>query len=203
MKTKYHSDVVGAEAAGCQAYGVATGIYNKHRIYLDQWNPWHPFDCAYDFQQAQSLCQNSKTWIDQHLKHGLDDFRIESFQSATELWALLESIDFGLGAESWLEDSSQTFGTLYYRDIFRCIKFLLAYIPFATHLDFELVRLADSEGCHVYSEMNTGNWWWDTQEQLPQGATIVPVIFAFDKTHLTNFSGDKQAWPLYMTIGNI
>ena len=60
MKTKYHSDVVGVEAAGGQAYGVATGLYNKYRIYLDQWNPWHPFDCAYDFQQAQSLCQNSK-----------------------------------------------------------------------------------------------------------------------------------------------
>jgi hypothetical protein len=142
-------------------------------------------------------------WIDRHLKHGLDDFRIESFQSATELWALLESIDFGLGAESWLEDSSQTFDTLYYQDIFRCIKFLLTHILFAMHLDFQPVRLADSEGCRIYSEMNTGDWWWDSQEQLPQGATIVPLIFASDKTHLTNLSGDKQAWPLYMTIGNI
>jgi hypothetical protein len=51
--------------------------------------------------------------------------------------------------------------------------------------------------------MNTGDWWWDTQDQLPAGATIVPVIGASDKTHLTNFSGDQHTWPLYLTIGNI
>jgi len=31
----------------------------------------------------------------------------------------------------------------------------------------------------------------------------VPVICASDKTHLTKFSGDQHAWPLYITIGNI
>ena len=31
----------------------------------------------------------------------------------------------------------------------------------------------------------------------------MPVICASDKTHLTNFSGDQHAWPLYLTIGNI
>jgi hypothetical protein len=51
--------------------------------------------------------------------------------------------------------------------------------------------------------MNTGDWWWDTQDQLPTGATIVPVVCASDKTHLTNFSGDQHAWPLYLKIGNI
>jgi hypothetical protein len=29
------------------------------------------------------------------------------------------------------------------------------------------------------------------------------VIIASDKTHLSNFSGDKSAWPVYLTIGNI
>jgi len=31
----------------------------------------------------------------------------------------------------------------------------------------------------------------------------VLVICASAKTHLTNFSGDQHAWPLYLTIGNI
>ena len=35
------------------------------------------------------------------------------------------------------------------------------------------------------------------------GATILPVIIASDKTQLSNFSGDKSAWPVYLTIGNI
>ncbi|KAF8416585.1 hypothetical protein EV426DRAFT_509221, partial [Tirmania nivea] len=38
---------------------------------------------------------------------------------------------------------------------------------------------------------------------LPIGATLVPVLFASDATHLTNFSGDSKVWPLYMSIGNI
>ena len=31
----------------------------------------------------------------------------------------------------------------------------------------------------------------------------MPILFASDETHLTNFSGDKKLWPVYMSIGNI
>jgi hypothetical protein len=51
--------------------------------------------------------------------------------------------------------------------------------------------------------MNTGNWWWDTQDQLLAGTMIVAVICASDKTHMTNCSGDHHAWLLYLTISNI
>ena len=32
---------------------------------------------------------------------------------------------------------------------------------------------------------------------------MVPIIGLSDQTHLTNFLGDKKAWQVYMTIGNI
>jgi hypothetical protein len=68
--------------------------------------------------------------------------------------------------------------------------------------------------------MWTGDWWWDTQVskinhlfrlnlftylqmKLPPGAIVAPVILASDKTNLSQFGGDKQAWPVYLTIGNI
>jgi hypothetical protein len=35
------------------------------------------------------------------------------------------------------------------------------------------------------------------------GAVVAPLIIATDKTTLTRFSGDKQAYPVYLTIGNI
>lgn len=38
---------------------------------------------------------------------------------------------------------------------------------------------------------------------LPPGATIAPVILSSDKTKLSQFQGDKSAWPVYLTIGNI
>ena len=41
------------------------------------------------------------------------------------------------------------------------------------------------------------------QSKLPKGATLAPVIIATDKTQLTQFSGSKAAYPVYLTIGNI
>jgi hypothetical protein len=35
------------------------------------------------------------------------------------------------------------------------------------------------------------------------GATIAALIISSDKTQLTQFRGDKKAWPVYLTIGNI
>ena len=32
---------------------------------------------------------------------------------------------------------------------------------------------------------------------------VAPVILSSDKTALSVFSGDKKAWPVYLTIGNI
>lgn len=36
-----------------------------------------------------------------------------------------------------------------------------------------------------------------------EGAVVCPVIIASDKTSLSQFGGDKSAWPVYLTIGNI
>jgi len=37
------------------------------------------------------------------------------------------------------------------------------------------------------------DWWWETQEQLPLGATVVLIILASDKTQLTQHTGGKKA----------
>jgi len=96
-KTKARRQVVGVENAGGKAYGKATGLYNKHGQYSVQWNPWHPFRSADDYQHAQSFSQQTKTWINQHLRRGLDNFQIESLHSADALRKLLSELDFGLG----------------------------------------------------------------------------------------------------------
>ena len=38
-KTKPHRQVVGVENEGGKVFGKATGLYNKHRKYSEQWNP--------------------------------------------------------------------------------------------------------------------------------------------------------------------
>jgi len=114
------------------------------------------------FNLLNHLANKTKTSIDQHLRHGLDHFKIESFQSADALQKALAEINFGLGDDSGIEDHSHVFGTLFYKDIFKCIQFLLAHLPFQAHLDFDRVRLADLECLQIYSKINTGDWWWDT-----------------------------------------
>ena len=32
---------------------------------------------------------------------------------------------------------------------------------------------------------------------------MVPILLTSDQTHLTNFSGDKKLWPVYISLGNI
>jgi len=109
-KTKAHRQVVGVENAGGKAYGNATGLYNKHRKYSEQWNPWHPFRSAHGFQQTKLFSQQTKTWIDQHLRHGLDNIKIESLQSADAMQKPLSELDFGLGNHSWNQHDSHFFG---------------------------------------------------------------------------------------------
>jgi hypothetical protein len=41
------------------------------------------------------------------------------------------------------------------------------------------------------------------QKKLPIDSTIAPLILSSDKTQLTQFQGDKSAWPVYLTVGNI
>ena len=139
----------------------------------------------------------------QHLRHGLDNFNIKLFQSADTLQKLLSRFNFRLSNYSWIEDHSHIFGTLYYRDNLKCIQFLLAHLAFQAHLKFKLVIFADFECRRIYSKMNTGNWGWVTLDQLSAEATIVPVICASDKTHLTNFSDNHHTWLLYLMISNI
>jgi hypothetical protein len=54
-QTKAHIHVVGVEIVRGKLYGKVTGLYNKLQMYTEQWNPWHPFWSAHDFQQSQSF----------------------------------------------------------------------------------------------------------------------------------------------------
>jgi len=58
---------------------------------------------------------------------------------------------------------------------------------------FSPVRQYLSAGTKIYNKLNTADWWWETQKQLPLGATIVPIILASDKTQLTQYAGGKKA----------
>ncbi|KAL6305981.1 hypothetical protein BKA93DRAFT_816611 [Sparassis latifolia] len=94
---------------------------------------------------------------------------------------------------------------LWLRDPVECVRELIGNPLFRDSMAYVPERaFADKEGSRrIYDEMWTGEWWWETQEKLPEGAVVAPVILSSDKTKLSQFRGDQSAWPVYLSIGNI
>lgn len=113
---------------------------------------------------------------------------------------------------------------LWRRNPVDCIKDLLGNPLFRDCLEYAPHRLFEDHlgEKRVIGEMWTADWWdqlqvstfvpcmvsstplpTSNQNILPAGATIAPVILASDKTQLSVMSGDKSAWPVYLSIGNI
>ncbi|KAJ3486481.1 hypothetical protein NLJ89_g11806 [Agrocybe chaxingu] len=95
--------------------------------------------------------------------------------------------------------------TIRYRNPLEAIKSLWGDPGLASHLVYRPRKIFShsSQENRIYTEMWTGQWWHAVQSQLPDGATLAPVIIATDKTQLTQFSGGKVAYPVYLTLGNI
>ena len=56
----------------------------------------------------------------------------------------------------------------------------------------------------IYLDLRTSLLIANTsQESLPDGSTVVPVILGSDKTMLSTLSGNKTAWPVHLSIGNL
>ncbi|CCO36287.1 hypothetical protein BN14_10419 [Rhizoctonia solani AG-1 IB] len=94
---------------------------------------------------------------------------------------------------------------IWMRDILEVVKELLGNIAYGKQLVFvpQKIYLDGTGGQRKIDEMWTADWWNEIQAKLPPGATVIPIIISSDATQLTNFSGGKSAWPVYITIGNI
>jgi hypothetical protein len=112
---------------------------------------------------------------------------------------------------------------LWMRDLAEVARELIGDPAFLGHIQysFQMVFVDGRNGPERgFNEMWTADWWRVTevwrytycqkilvlifaQARLPNGATLIPIILASDKTKLGNFCGNKQAWPVYATIGNI
>ncbi|KIM71945.1 hypothetical protein PILCRDRAFT_16583 [Piloderma croceum F 1598] len=116
--------------------------------------------------------------------------------------------DKEVGTQShWLKDYLQPTGTpgqsaQSYFEMVREEQKMNGNLPWAPFKDEEEWELAQWLITDV-GQNATDKYLKLPIKHLPEGATIAPVIIASDKTHLSNFSGDKSTWPVYLTIGNI
>ncbi|KAG8993874.1 hypothetical protein FRB90_000576 [Tulasnella sp. 427] len=93
----------------------------------------------------------------------------------------------------------------FYRDPLECVEALYGNPAWADvlHVAPERHYTDATKATRIYNEMNTGKWWWRQQKKLKRGATVVPLIVSSDKTSLKVLSTGKDAYPAYLTIGNI
>ncbi|KAG9123650.1 hypothetical protein FRC07_014386 [Ceratobasidium sp. 392] len=181
--------------------------------------PWDPFVSLDEWELAQWLLVHgiSKSALDEFMKLRIISKNLHlSFTSYHTLYKRMNDLP---GGPEWKKDVIKLQGNrynrhgrrlserleLWFRDPVAVMKDLLAQPDFVDMLVYEpretYVDQTLSE--RVYHEMWTGEWWLNLQRLLPHGATVVPLILSSDKTHLTNYSGNKEAWPIYLTLGNI
>ncbi|KAI0684824.1 hypothetical protein BC835DRAFT_1461247 [Cytidiella melzeri] len=81
---------------------------------------------------------------------------------------------------------------IFYRDIIECIRSLFGDPDSEVYLVFAPEKHYTDAGKtkRMFHDMQTGRWWWATQEEVERdspGATIIPIIISTDKTQLTLF----------------
>ncbi|KAI6023692.1 hypothetical protein PISMIDRAFT_103675 [Pisolithus microcarpus 441] len=175
---------------------------------------WAPFHNEAEWELVRFLVKNiGQTRIDELLKLDINGMSFDNAQS------LLKYMDQLHTRPAWTcemidveGDIVAEDGTLKHKQLelwqynpVECIWELMgnpafreamSYVPKHAYTD------ARGKNC-IYDEMWTGEWWWDMQKRLPEGAMVTPVILSSDKMTLSQFSRDKKAWPVYLTIGNI
>ncbi|KAH9918422.1 uncharacterized protein B0H18DRAFT_824378, partial [Fomitopsis serialis] len=152
--------------------------------------PWEPFESEMDWRFA--------SWA---IQEGLTQGLGLSYHNSR---ALLQHVDSLPERAEWTErllsfkDRPNEKHLLQFRDIIQAIRTLLGNPEHADRIVYRPRRLfSDASRKHrLYNEMWTGRWWHAVQSLLPVGAAVAPVIIATDKTQLTQFSGNKAAYPV-------
>ncbi|TFK53168.1 hypothetical protein OE88DRAFT_1626862 [Heliocybe sulcata] len=182
----------------------------SHQMNASADNPWAPFASKLDWEVARwaKLRGPGSTALTELLQiDGVHELLNLSFKDADTLNKVIDALP---GRPKFKREELVVAGEvfdLHYRDVIECIHALYGDPEFAVDLVFAPERhYADEDRTiRVYSNMYTGKWWWATQKELERqrpGATIIPVILSSDKTQVTLF-GNKSAYPIYMTIGNL
>ncbi|THH07054.1 hypothetical protein EW146_g9433 [Bondarzewia mesenterica] len=181
-------------------------------------NNWAPFASEEEWQLSRWLSQRvGHKAIDEFLK--LPIVRDRSGLSFHNSYSYLTKVDQLPTGPEWHCETIEAVGDqlgedgkpmvenleLWFRDPVDCVKGLLSNPAFKNFTSYTPERVySDKAGAdRMFEEMWTGDWWWKTQDNLPDGAAVASIILSSDKTQLSVFQGDKSAWPVYLTLGNI
>jgi hypothetical protein len=150
----------------------ASSIFEEYAGYSFE-NPWAPFADAEEFKLIQWFIQSEtpKTKIDDYYNAGLGPSGDGRATSAASMWKKIDSM--GKSRDMRFEEKPIDYGVdgagearLFYRDPVKCVEYLLRQPAFASKMVWAPVKEFSSNGKRRYSEMHTGDWWWQEQVSL-------------------------------------
>ncbi|KAG1717174.1 hypothetical protein EDB19DRAFT_1900504 [Suillus lakei] len=89
-----------------------------------------------------------------------------------------------------------------WRDGLEVMKQLFANPIYVKHMCYDTHHIYQGQE-HQIGEFWTSDDAWEIQDQLLEGATVVPIIAASDKTPVTRHTGGLEMHPSFLTIRNI
>ncbi|KAG0701707.1 hypothetical protein DFH29DRAFT_982633 [Suillus ampliporus] len=129
-----------------------------------------------------------------------------SFKNAKQLFTFMEALPV---TPKWKCTPIETDGyttthpvNLIWRDALEVTHHIFGNPIFANHMEYDPYEIQDN-GEREYGEWMSCEHAFEIQDQLPTGASIVPIILASDKTPVTRHTGSLEMHPTFLTIGNI
>ncbi|KAI5981111.1 hypothetical protein EDD15DRAFT_2560938 [Pisolithus albus] len=171
-------------------------------------NPYFPFIDRDEWELGKFLyTHHTQTEINTFLKLRWVTSKSQiSFRSAQGLLSHIDAIPKG---PTWHCTKIDTTGYVtkdpvyvFWRDALEVTREIFGNPVFARHMEYDPYQVYEGME-REYGEWMSGDEAHRIQDQLPAGATIVPIVLASDKAPVTRMTGDIEMHPLFLTIANI
>ncbi|KAI6130294.1 hypothetical protein EDD16DRAFT_1689659 [Pisolithus croceorrhizus] len=171
-------------------------------------NPYFPFSSRDEWELGKFLYRNlTQGQINDFLKlQWVRNVIVVCFRTAEQLLSWLDVIPKG---PTWRCTQICTEGYttkepiyLYWHDALEVVRDIFGNPFFSEHMMYDPYYIYECTE-REYGEWMSGDEAHRIQNELPDGATIVPIILASDKAPVTRMSGDHEMHPLFLTIANI
>ncbi|KIK15956.1 hypothetical protein PISMIDRAFT_114217 [Pisolithus microcarpus 441] len=213
METRSHEPVT-------ELYSGVSANYGRGYTFMDTFDVdpflsecWHnlfyPFSSGAEWKFASWLANSglSMAAIDECLSLDVIKSQRFSFKTVKALRKLIELLPSG---PQWKYRSVKTklptrrALQVFYRDTIECLQHLIHSPSNSGQVHFVPKKIYSTVDRmqHIYTDWLTGDWAWELQDALPDGATLLGVVLPSDKMHITQV-GNCQAHPLLISLANI
>ncbi|KAG1720320.1 hypothetical protein EDD22DRAFT_962866 [Suillus occidentalis] len=173
-------------------------------------NVYYPFADREEWELAKFLSDNLNQgqitrflkllWVQSQAR------KAPAYTSAQQMFTFMDALPKG---PKWRCTTIHTEGYitthpvhLIWRNALEVTRHIFGNPVFANDMEFDPYEIKVN-GEREYGEWMSCSRAHDIQDQLPPGATIIPIVLASDKTPVTRQSGGLEMHPMFITTANI